>query len=85
MTSKSKIEDEYKRYIAQVYHVFVDTDAGKNLLNRWQKTYLYRPICIENEPVESAKRDGENRFLRDLLIAIEQHKKQLEANHGRNS
>ena len=83
MTSKN--EEAYKKYIAQVYHVFVETEAGRSLIARWQKSYLYRQICIENEPVESAKRDGENRFLRDILIAIEQHKKLMEANNGRSS
>lgn len=84
MTSEN--EESYKKYIAQVYHLFVETDQGKVLLERWQKSYLYRQICLENEPVESAKRDGENRFLRDILIAIEQHKKLMkEANHGRSS
>lgn len=79
------IEDEYKQYIAQVYHVFAETEHGKYLLERWKKSYFFRPICLENEPVESAKRDGENRFIRDILIAIEQFKKLLESNDGRSN
>ena len=62
------------RYSSLVHEVFAMNPAGKKLLASWEKIYFPREMSVEGKPVESAKRDGENRFLRDILITINNYK-----------
>lgn len=82
----NSLSKEQKEYISKVSHVFASTNEGRELLECWKKFYFCRNICIENCPVESAKRDGENRFIRGILSNIEQFKILIKDNkNGRSS
>ena len=83
MTKRDElIEEGQLKYRQMVYKLFEQNETGKELLKTWVTSYIFRPVCIENQPVESAKRDGENRFIRSILTAIEELKlkNQEEAN-----
>jgi len=76
----NSLTEEQKKYLSQINELFVHNKTGKNLLECWKKFYFFREIIIENCPVESARRDGENRFIRKILINIEQFKQLQEEN-----
>ena len=81
--SSNQIKLAQERYKSIVYELFVINPIGKQLLESWRTAYFFRPIVIENQPVETALRDGENRFLRNLISSIEDFKIDMEKNNDR--
>ena len=71
----NSISPDQRKYLAKINKIFVSSKDGRELLECWEKFYFSRPVCIENCPVESAKRDGENRFIRTIIANIEQFKR----------
>ena len=74
---------EQRDYLVIVSDVFENTESGRKLLKCWKETYFFRTICLEGQPVESAKRDGENKFIRQIFIDLALFKQlQKETAHG---
>lgn len=74
---ENKINENNKKlmeYRKKVFQVF-NTDDGKELLEMWEKEYFYSPSF---NPQEHDKyiyiREGQNNFLRKILIDINLHK-----------
>lgn len=74
---------EQRAYLVTLSDVFENTESGMELLKCWKETYFFRTICLEDQPVESSKRDGENRFIRRIFVDLELFKQlQKENAHG---
>lgn len=81
--SLKDLKKEQRDYLATVSDVFENTESGRELLKCWKETIFFKTICLEEQPVESAKREGENRFIRKIFVDLEMFKQlQKESAHG---
>ena len=80
----NKYSIEQRKYLSKIYKIFEENPDGRELLKCWENIHFCRQICLENQPVESAKRDGENRFIRTILMDIHRFKELMkEENNGK--
>ena len=76
-----EIEKAQEKYWQLLTEVFEQNNAGKDLLEKWEKWYLYSPNL---PPLSKARdypdyypylREGENRFVRKILADLANYKK----------
>jgi hypothetical protein len=79
MKKQSKeLDAREKRYRGLVSRVF-STDDGKQLLKAWEQSYLYAPSYKPAAGKEHIFiREGENKFIRKILIDLNIHKNTIE-------
>ena len=74
LQQKSKeLSEREVRYRALLHSVF-DTDDGKKLLEAWEHSFLYSPCYNPSQGDQHIYiREGENKFVRKILIDINLH------------
>lgn len=80
---KEREEQEALKYLSALHEVFAKSPAGKELLQYWIDNYIFAPVL---PPVDqpgkytddyAAKRDGENGFIRAILVGIKRYEAYL--------
>ena len=72
-------QKEELKYLSALHEVFVKSPAGREILEEWQKQYIYAP----NVPPQKDHKDypdyypyireGENKFIRAILVGIKRY------------
>ena len=79
------------KYCQALHEVFELTELGRDLLELWEKSYLYSPNV---PPLQDALsypdwypyvREGENRFIRTILTDLKRYKQYKEKKYDRSS
>lgn len=64
------LKKQQRDYLVTLSDVFENTESGRELLKCWKEAIFFKTICLEDQPIESAKREGENRFIRKIFIDL---------------
>lgn len=72
LNQQQKFKDLMEKNNILLHKVFVQTDAGVELLNKWRDSLIMTPtLAAESTQFEAGLNEGEKRFIRNLITSIQ--------------
>ncbi len=69
---QDRFKDLMEKNNILLHKVFVQTEAGVELLNKWRDSLIMTPtLSAESTQFEAGLNEGEKRFIRNLITSIQ--------------